>query len=151
MPQKSFQEERTLVTTHGRWIIKKPWMQKVESWSAASAPLFWTDGRTTKSSERLNWYTVGLTSGSSTSTHDAPYRQRLRNESTIYLRSVDSNKQAGPLCQRPDYKSSANTFVSFQRAQGKGVPQVPMRLRTGQNITLDPAVQQHLEWLSFNW
>ena len=30
--------------------------------------------------------------------HDAPYQQRLRNGSTIHMRSVDSNKQAGPLC-----------------------------------------------------
>ena len=62
--------------------------------------------------------------------HDAPYRQRLRYEITIYMRGVDSNKQAGPLRQRPDYKSSA---------------------KSRQNNTLDPAVQQHLEWLSFNW
>ena len=33
-----------------------------------STPLLWTDGRTTKHTERLNWYTVGLTSGPSTST-----------------------------------------------------------------------------------
>ena len=76
--------------------------------------------------------------------HDAPYRQRLRYDSTIYMRGVDSNKQAGPLCERPDYKSSANTLVSFQRAQGKGVPQISRHLRTRQNNTLDPTVQQHL-------
>ena len=35
--------------------------------------------------------------------HDAPYRQPLRCESTVYMRSVDSNIQAGPLCQRPDF------------------------------------------------
>ena len=50
------------------------------------------------------------------------------------------------------YKSSAQTLVSLRQAQGKGLPQHPtqnpMRLRTRQNITLDPAVQQHLEWLS---
>ena len=33
--------------------------------------------------------------------HDAPYRQRQRYESTVCMRSVHSNKQAGPLCQRP--------------------------------------------------
>ena len=67
------------------------------------------------------------------------------------LRSVHSNKQAGPLCQRPDYKSAANALVSLQRAQGKGVPHIPKKLRTRQHDTLDPAVHQHLEWLSFNW
>ena len=50
-----------------------------------------------------------------------------------------------------DFKSSANALVSLQRAQGRGVPQIPMHLRTRQNNTLDPAVQQHFEWLSFNW
>ena len=83
--------------------------------------------------------------------HGALYRQRLRYESTIYLRSVDSNTQAGPLCQRPYCISSANALVSLQRAQGKGVHHIPISLRTRQNNTLDPAVQQHLEWLSFNW
>ena len=69
--------------------------------------------------------------------HDAPYRQRLLHESTIYMRCVDSNKQAGPLCQRPDYKSSANALVSLQRAQGKGVPQIPMHLRTRQTNNVE--------------
>ena len=70
--------------------------------------------------------------------HDAPCRQRLPHESTIYMRSVDSNKQAGPLCQRPDCQSSANALVSLQRAQGRGVPQIPMHLRKRQSNTLDP-------------
>ena len=30
--------------------------------------------------------------------HDAPHRQRLRHESTVYMRGVDSKKQAGPQC-----------------------------------------------------
>ena len=83
--------------------------------------------------------------------HNAPHRQRLRYESTVYMRGVDSNKQAGPLCQRPDYKSSANALVILQRAQGKGVPHIPIKERTRQDNTLDPEVQKHLEWLSFNW
>ena len=83
--------------------------------------------------------------------NDAPYRQRLRYESIIHMRGVDSNKQAGPLCQRPDYKSSANSLVSFQRAQGKTAPHIPIKERTRQDNTLDPTVQNHLEWLSFNW
>ena len=67
--------------------------------------------------------------------HGAPYRQRLRYESTLYMRGVDSNKQAGPLCQRPDYKPSADALVSLQRNQGKGVPHIPMHSRTRQNNT----------------
>ena len=83
--------------------------------------------------------------------HNAPHRQRLRYESTVHMRGVDSNKQAGPLCQRPDYKSSANPLVSLQWAQGEEVPHIAIQERTRQDNTLDPAVQQHLQWLSFNW
>ena len=43
-------------------------MQKEEYWNAANTHLYLTDGRTTKYTESLNWYTVGLKSGSSTST-----------------------------------------------------------------------------------
>ena len=57
-----------------------------------------------------------------------------RYEKSFFMRGVDSNKQAGPLCH-----------------QGKGVPQIPLHLRTRQHNTLDPTVQHHLEWLSFNW
>ena len=80
--------------------------------------------------------------------HNAPYRQRLRFENTVYMRGVDSNEQAGPLCQRPDFKSSANAHVSLRRAQGKGVLDIPIKLLTRQDNTLNPAVQQHFEWLS---
>ena len=38
---------------------------------------------------------------------------------------------------------------AFNELQGKGVPYIPMHLRTRQNITLDPAVQQHLEAVEF--
>ena len=67
------------------------------------------------------------------------------------MKGVDANKQAGPLCQRPDFKSSANALVSLQGAQGKGVPHIPIKDRTRQDNTLDVAVQKHLEWLKFNW
>ena len=83
--------------------------------------------------------------------HEALYRQRQRYESTLYMRRVDSRKHSGPLCQRPDYRPSADALVSLQRAQGKGVPHIPMHMRTRQNNTLDPAVQQHSARLSFNW
>ena len=40
--------------------------------------------------------------------HNAPFRQRVRYNNIVCMRGVDSKKQAGPLCQRPDCKSSAN-------------------------------------------
>ena len=76
--------------------------------------------------------------------YDAPYNQRIRHEKSLFIKGVHSNKQAGPQCQRPDNKSSANALVNIQREQGKGVRHIPMNLRTRQRDTLDPAVQQHL-------
>ena len=72
--------------------------------------------------------------------HDAPHRQRQRYESTVCMRSVHSNKQAGPLCQRPDFQSAANALVSLQQAQGKGVPHIPKKLRTRQHDTFPPSL-----------
>ena len=83
--------------------------------------------------------------------YEACCRQRHRYESTLFMRSLDPHPQAGPLWKREDFQPSANAFVSFQRDQGKGVPQIPLHLWTRQRNTLDPAVRQHLAWLSFNW
>ena len=83
--------------------------------------------------------------------YHAPCRQRVRYDNTVYMRGVDSNKQAGPLSQRPGYKSSTQALVSLQQAQGKGVPHTPMKERPRHNDILDPAVRQHLGWLSFHW
>ena len=83
--------------------------------------------------------------------HEGSYRQRHRCASTLFMRSVDPNPQAQPLCKREDYRPSADALVSLQRDQSKGVPQIPLHLRTRQHDTLDAAVQQRLEWLSFTW
>ena len=61
--------------------------------------------------------------------YDALYNQRNRFENSLIMGRVDSNKQAGPLCQRPDYKSSANALGSIQRERGKGVSSSPTTLR----------------------
>ena len=74
-----------------------------------------------------------------------------------FMRGVDSNKQAGPLCQRPDCKSSASAFVSIQREQAKGVPHIPINLRTRQRDTLDPRIarstwtESPTWWSSSSW
>ena len=53
---------------HGRQIIPKPWMHEGEQRkTVANLPQYWTDGRTTRSTELLNWCTVGLRNTSSTS------------------------------------------------------------------------------------
>ena len=59
-----------LITNHGRQIMPKPWMHEEEQRkTAANLPLHWTDGRTTRSTELLNWCTVGLKCTSSVSLH----------------------------------------------------------------------------------
>ena len=82
--------------------------------------------------------------------YDASYRQRLRYESTVYMRGVNSNKQAGPPCQRPDYKSSANALFSIQREQRKGIPHIPINLRTRRRRWIQQFNNTLNEWLSFN-
>ena len=170
-PNQNIVENSLLSCLSDHFKRKEKWSQPMATRSSKShgckkrsaetrqIPLQWTDGRTTKYAESLNGYTVGQNEWAKcldyiskiAISHDALYRRRLRYESTVCMRSVDSNKQAGPLCQRPDYKSSAKALVNLQRAPGKGVPHIPINFRTRQNDTLDPAVQQHLEWLSCNW
>ena len=69
----------------------------------------------------------------------------------IHLRSLDSNRQAGPLCKHPGYKEATRVLVSLQKTEGQGVPYIPAKSRTRQNNTLDPELQTFLEWLSFHW
>ena len=80
---------RKLDIIHGRQIMPKPWMHEEEQrQTAANFPLYWTDGRTTRSTELLNWCTVGLKSTSSISitapslksVMDDLYKQRNRHD-----------------------------------------------------------------------
>ena len=83
--------------------------------------------------------------------HDAPHRQRNRYENMIFTISDDPNSLAGPLWKREDYKTSTSALMCLQQEQGKGVPHIPMHMRTRQHNTLDPTIQQILVWLSQNW
>ena len=68
--------------------------------------------------------------------HNAPSWQRARYNSMILLRSLDSNKQAGPLCKRPGYKEATRALMSLQNALYSSEIQ---------------SLQEFLEWLSFHW
>ena len=46
--------------------------------------------------------------------HDAPQQQRERNMQKLYLRSVDDNKQAPPLSQRPGYWEAKEQLRNLQ-------------------------------------
>ena len=82
---------------------------------------------------------------------NAPSWQLAPYNSVIHLRSLDSNKQAGPSWQRPGFKGATRALKNLQNAEGQGVPFLPVKSRTRQNNTLNPEPQVFLEWLSFNW
>ena len=69
----------------------------------------------------------------------------------MILRSLDSNKQARPVWQRPGFKEPTRALKNLQNAEGQGVPFIPVKLTTRQNNILDPELQEILERLSFNW
>ena len=80
-----------------------------------------------------------------------PSWQRERRVNLTHLRSLDSNKQAGPSWERPGYKEAKRALASIQKAEGQGVPYIPVDVRTRENNKLDPAVQEYSEWLSSHW
>ena len=83
--------------------------------------------------------------------HNAPSSQSERQANLIHLRSLDSNKQAGPLWERSGSQEAKRVLPSLQTAERQGVHHIPVDIRTRQNNTLDPAVQEYLDWLSFHW
>ena len=77
--------------------------------------------------------------------YDAPYNQRNRYEYSLFMRGVESNKQAGPLCQRPD---SCQPLTRTRQRSTSYSNELADKTKETHWI---PAVQQHLEWLSLNW
>ena len=61
------------------------------------------------------------------------------------MRSDDPYSQAGPLWTREDYKTITSALMCLQQEQGKGMPHIPMPMRTRQHNTLDRTIQQYLE------
>ena len=51
--------------------------------------------------------------------HNAPSWQRERYVHLIHLRSLDSNKQALPIWERPGYKGAKGPLASLQKAEGQ--------------------------------
>ena len=106
---------RKVDTIHGRQIVPTPWMHEEEQRKTAAHFLYtdlpacqvvrgWTE-EYVKYLDHISRIDFS---------YEAPYKQRNRYENTLFMSSGDSNKQAGPLCQRPDYKSSANALISIQ-------------------------------------
>ena len=82
--------------------------------------------------------------------HGAP-QQRERNMHILYLRSVDDNKQAPPLSQRPGYREAKEQLRNLQRRKENLAPFIPVTERKRSHNKIDPSLQEHLEWLSTNW
>ena len=51
--------------------------------------------------------------------YEAPYKQRNRYETTLFMRGVDSNKQAEPLCQRPIFNLQQMRLSAFNENKAK--------------------------------
>ena len=118
----------------------------------ATTPRYSADGRNTKLTELLKWRSGGLklTSGTSTTSPRLTSSTRHRYENMIFMRSDDPNPQAGSLWKIQDYKTSTGALMCLQQEQGKGVPPIPILMRTRQRNALDPLIQQNLECLSQN-
>ena len=50
-----------------------------------------------------------------------------RYNNVVHLRSLDSNRQAGPLCERLGYEEAARALVSLQDAEGHTVHHIPFQ------------------------
>ena len=51
--------------------------------------------------------------------HNAPQWQRERYVNLIHLRSLDSNKQAGPLWKRPGYQEAKRELANIHKSEGQ--------------------------------
>ena len=82
---------------------------------------------------------------------DQPWQedQRNRYENTITMKSSDPNLQSGPMCPREDCRATTKVLLRLREEQGGSDTYVPKDKRSRQIIiTLDPELQQRLEWLS---
>ena len=82
--------------------------------------------------------------------HDALLWQRARHNNMIHLRSLDSDKHAGSLCERPGYKEATRALVRLQYAQGQRVPYIPVKSKTRQNSTLDLELKKKFRTAKFS-
>ena len=148
------QEERNVVRIPGNKTIMKPEIRLYVQRRKTSTLRYGIGGRETKSIEHLNSHIIGPTSGSSyldyiphfDISHDALQWQRARYNNMVHLRSLDSNKQAGPLCERRGCKEATRALMNLQYAERQGEPKIPLTSRTRQNNTMDPEVQVFTGW-----
>ena len=80
----------------------------------------------------------------------APHLQRKRYNNLLYLRSVNEEKQAPPLPQRPGYQDAKKAVGDMHKQvrQDCAVHLIPKIERQRLQNQLDPSMQRYLEWPS---
>ena len=86
------------------------------------------------------------------SCHNAPESQREKHVNLLHLRSLDENKQAGPLWQRPVYREAKKELSKLHKSKREEqLPYIPVSDRKRLQNRIDPSLQEYLEWLSMHW
>ena len=85
--------------------------------------------------------------------HTAPHSQRQRYNNVLYLRSVNEDKQAPPLPQRPGYKDAKKHWLMCRSKWDKNAELLLSQKFARQRLhnQLDPSMQRYLERLSTDW
>ena len=121
-----------------------------------------TDGRKTRPTgglslplicRMLGWDTWTILQKKIDISHTAPHLQRNRYNKLFYLRSVDEDKRAPPLQQRPGYQGAKKALVDMHKQVPQDYRVTFIRKVERQRLRnqLDPSMQRYLEWLSTNW
>ena len=116
-------------------------------------------GKETKSSEHLNWHTLGSTSGSSTSTISRTSTSAMihfiggEHDTTTWskpAKTLTNNKDH--CCKRSGYKEATRALVSLHSAEGQWST-LYFHCNKGlvKTTHVDPEVEKFLFWLSFHW
>ena len=82
---------------------------------------------------------------------NAPQSQRERYVNLLHVRSVDENKQAPPLWQRPRHREAKKEVSNRQMSREEQVLSIQVSDRRRLQNKIDPSLQEYLEWLSVNW
>ena len=80
----------------------------------------------------------------------APHSQRERYNNLLYLRSVNEDKQAPPLPQRPGYQDAKKALLDIHKQSTTRLRSsffIPKVQRQRLQNQFDPSMQRYLEWL----
>ena len=116
-----------------------------------------TDGKETRPSGSPSWsmsgQMLGEILGPNCKNRHLPYCAALTQRKILYLRSVNEDKQAPPLPQRPGYQDAKKALVDVQKQvrQECGIPSIQEVERQRLHNQLDPSMQRYLERLSTDW